>query len=113
MKNLNTQQIESLKKIIEKEFPLQGLSFNTPYEMMSQGIQYLVLERYSFNFKITYVVVPLKKDEQFNKLQELESIARDLCTKRDVNFGFFGTCLIKGDEVIALIPADHQIERLK
>ncbi len=113
MKNLNAQQIESLKNLIEKEFPLQGLSFNTPYEMMSQGVQYLVLERYSFNFKITYVVVPLKKDEQFNKLQVLESIARDLCNVKDVNFGFFGTCVFKGDEATSLIPTDHQIERLK
>jgi hypothetical protein len=113
MKKLSKKQIESLKNKIETSIPLQGLSFNSPFETSEAGIEYVVLERYSYNMKIIYVVVPLKLDEQFNRINELDRITKELCNRNDANFGFFGTCSFEGDVAMYLTPTDHQIERLK
>lgn len=113
MKKLNSKQFESLKIKIETDIPLQGLSFNTPYEKNEGGIEFVVLERYRYNMKIIYVIVPLQLDEQFDRLSELERITKELCSRNDANFGFFGTCTFEDDVAIYLTPTDHQIERLK
>lgn len=112
MHPINTQQLESLKKIIEKEFTVEGQSFNTPYVMESIGINFVVLERYSYNFKLLYVIVPLKIEEQFDRLNDLESITRNMCIKKEANFAYFGTCTFIGNEAKYLTPTDYQIENL-
>ena len=113
MEKLNTKQFESLKIKIETDIPLQGLSFNTPYEKSEGGIVFVVLERYCYNMKIIYVVVPLQLDEQFDRLFELERITRELCSRNDANFGFYGTCSFEDDIAIYLTPTEHQIEIIK
>lgn len=113
MNQLNLKQVESIKEEIEIKFPVQGLTFNSTFHNEEKGIKFAVLERYSQNMKIIYVIVPLEKSQQFDRLNDLEIIARNLCEKRDVNFGFFGTCTFHGDTAIDLQPnEDHQIERL-
>ena len=113
MKNLNNQQIESLKTIIETTIPLQGLCFNTPFVKTDRGIEFVVCERYSYNMKIIYVVVPLQIDEQFDRLNDLERITQELCNMNDAQFGYFGTCTFENDLATYLTPNDHQIERLR
>lgn len=113
MENLNGKQIESLKRKIEAEIPISGLFFNTPFENHENGITYIVLERYNYKMKIIYVVVPLHIEEQFVRLDELESITNKLLDSTNANFGYFGTCSFENDSAIFLSPTDHQIERIK
>lgn len=113
MKNLNNEQIESLKRMIETTLTLEGLCFNTPFEKTVGDIEFVVCERYSYNMKIIYVVVPLQIDEQFDRINDLERITRELCNMNNAQFGYFGTCTFENDVAIYLTPNDHQIERLR
>lgn len=113
MKKLNPKQIESLKNRIELDIPLPELSFDTTFTKSEDGIEFIVLNRYSQNMKIIYVVVSLELDEHFHRLNELERITKELCDTNNANFGFFGTCSFEDDSAIYLVPTEHQIERLK
>ena len=102
MKKLNSKQIESLKSKIETDIPLQGLSYNLPFEISEGGIEFMVLERYNYKMKIIYVVVSLELEEQFNRLNELEQITKKICNRNNANFGYFGTCSFVDDSSIYL-----------
>jgi hypothetical protein len=65
------------------------------------------------NNALLLLVVPLQLSEQFNRLNELESIVKDLCNSYDANFGFFGTCSLEKDNVIYLLLQEYQLEKLK
>jgi hypothetical protein len=114
MISLNKKQFDSLiKKLIEK-FPLVGFVFNEPYEKTENNITYQVIERYNHQMKIIYVIVSLKIDGQFDRLKELEIIAKSICVDKDANFGFYSTCNFDNDDANYLAhDSTYQIERKK
>lgn len=113
MKSLNEMELKSMMEKIRKHFPLDGLLFNDPLNLSENNISYTVFERYNYQWRIIYVVVALNLNEQFNRLDELESIARKITENKDANFGCFFTCSFDNNEAGEISPKDNQIQRLK
>ncbi len=113
MKKLNEKEIESLKIKITSELPILDLSFNDTLEKEENGIYYIILERYNYQMKIIYVVVPLSSEQQYDRIPELEGIAKKIVDSRGANFGYYGTCSFENEKAIVLHPTFHQIEILK
>ena len=113
MISLNKLQFESLKIKIEQQFPLEGFSFNEPYEETKNDILFQVLKRHNHRINVIYTIVSLKMDGQFDRLVELENIAKSICNEKDANFGAYFTCSFDGNEAIYIPIRDHQIERKK
>ncbi len=98
---------------IREHFPMAGLVFNDPFEGSENNIFYTVFERYKYQLRIIYVVVALKLNEQFNRFDELESIARKITENKDADFGCFFTCSFDNNEAGEITPTDNQIRRLR
>lgn len=109
MLSLNQTQIQSLKNKIEKQFSIEGLSFNDQYEETERGITYQIIERSNHKLKIIYVIVAQRMDGQFDKFGELEKIASRICGTKAANLVCYTICSFDGNEA-KYIPPDYQIE---
>lgn len=111
MITLNNSQKESLKNKINEVFPHEFLPFQDIYEKFQNGIDITVLVRGNEKIKIIYVIVPLKIDEQFNRLDTLKVITESICKTLNADFAYFGSCHFNEDSA-TYIPTDkYQIER--
>jgi hypothetical protein len=108
---LNNSQKESLKNKICEVFPHEQLPFQDIYEKTQNGIGITVLVRGNEKIKTIYVIVTLKIDEQFNRLDELKIITESICETVNADFAYFSTCNFIEDMATDM-PADkYQIER--
>ncbi len=101
--NINSNQINSLKIKIQENDALIELAFSSSYDVFfEQNIKFILLERYNYKIKLVYVIVPLKLNEQFNNINELQNIAKKYFNNRNANIGYYGTCFFVSDNATSL-----------